>query len=74
MRTLYDIISDELKDKYFRWKSNLHVITYLSKEDFITTFDEDVAWLVFSMWILVRINHILPSKYVEDFKIQIKKE
>ena len=68
MRTLYDIIYDETKVRYLKWKASLHTITYLSKMDFMKTIHDDIEWIVFSMWILIRANHKRPNERIDKFK------
>lgn len=67
MRNLYDVIFDEIKRKYLLWKANLHVTTYLSKRHFIYNFEDNVSWVVLSMWMLIRSNHIKPNKFIDEF-------
>lgn len=68
MRNLYNIIFDEIKNKYLIWKASLHVTTYLSKRDFIYKFDGEVAWVVLSMWMLIRANHTKTNRFTDEFK------
>jgi len=68
MINLYDRMYDELYNRFLRWKARLYTKLPLSAEAFIDYFHNELAWILESMWMLIRINHEMPNENIDKFK------
>jgi len=68
MRSLYDTIYNETFNRQLRWFLRQHTEIRLKKDDFIDYIINEVEWLLESMWMLIRINHLIPNEHINEFK------